>query len=1040
MTRCRVGVHGRNDYHFYDADYEVLRRAKIETLKMMSHTVDDVYRRARTINPKMEFIVRLFDDRIRNRQRVSPQEFVERMVPRINQLRSWVTKFEIHNEPNHHTGLEGWGATDQDARDFLQWYMEVLRRLRQAAPWAKFGFPGLAVGDYPHRDRAWLEICRPAIEASDWLGVHCYWQFDNMRHPEWGLRFRLYHDMFPDKPIEITEFGDSTNKDYPGTKTPDQIAQEYYEYYTLLQDYPYVRSASAFILSSPDREWWAFAWRTESGQILPIADRVAQVSRVDRPPANMWKVQWVQYDIPDTIPIGEGSVASFVLRNVGVETWRNTGPHRIRLGYHWYDLNGKPVAADRDVRTELPQPVHPGETVSIQKAVVIPPAWPGTYILRWDLVEEGKSWFVQRGNRPLDVRVKVVVTETSKRTFPETGKTVEQPFLSFFYRYGLDITGYPITDVLVENGVRTQYWQRVAMEEHEPGKVRLKLIGQEVLRLRSQVADLLERLAKAGETPHLEPPPIHNIINDLPRDPSGMIKRPLEGIRYIVFDHTAIQGQVSVRRIAEINRERLPGIPYHYYVDVDGTIYQTEPLDEVVTRREDHYYGIRVGMAGNFSESIPNDDQLKSAAHLTAWLLHKFNLTENAVKGTSEFIDSESPGRNWLEGPRWKDMLLARVRELLKETTPTESAVDTDEIESVLASLRQEMQAQVQIRNALMAQLQAQRQINQSLNEKLRQSHEEIGRLQATLDHLQSLLKSLQPTEGGEKPPEGGEERIPKPPLVDVVNTLPHKPDASYPMRPLSQVTHITIHHSAAPANLSVERIARWHVEHHGWPGIGYHFYITPDGTIYQTNYLTTMSNHVYMNNAYTVGVCVAGDFDSGLPTPAQVEATARLVAWLMQELHIPLEHVMGHKEYPHNTTHCPGIKWLEQERWKEILMERIKQILRGELDVSASKPIFHYMLFWQHDGTWARQDWLNSINYVARYHPTMGFSPDDAMHAQRVTIVGGPLGVSEEVERRLILAGCRVRRVAGENEEATKALLDRLAEEGDPFLSDGNN
>ncbi len=1037
MARCRVGVHGRNDVRFYDADYEVLRVAKIETLKMMSHTDVDVYRRAREINPNVEFIVRLFmpehQNLMKDGRRITPQEFVAYMAPIINRLRPWVKKFEIHNEPNHHTGLEGWGATDDHARDFLQWYLEVLRRLRQVAPWAQFGFPGLAPGDYPHRDRAWLAICRPAIEQSDWLGVHCYWQYDNMRHPEWGLRFRLYHDMFPNKPLEITEFGDSTNVSPEGTfralKADDHIAQEYADYYTLLLNYDYVRSASAFILSSPDPQWRPFVWRLESGRILPVAYAVGNVSRQRPQPVAVWKTEWVQVKIPGQIPLGVGTTCSFTLRNAGTETWKNTGPNRVRLGYHWYDAQGRPVPADQDIRAELPRPVGPGETVVIKDVRVVPPPWPGRYTLEWDLVEEGKAWFVSRGSPPYRVNVEVVLTPDSKRTFPETGKTVEQPFLAFFYQYGLDITGYPITDVIVENGMRTQYWQRLAMEEPEPGKVRLKLIGQELLDLRAKVRDLLKRLESGGVLPPVSPPAIVDVVDQLPRDPEGMIKRSLDEIRYVVFDHTAIEGQVSLERIARAHRERLPGIPYHYYIDLDGTIYQTEPLEDVVTRREDHLYGIRVGVAGNFSKTVPNEAQMEAAAHLTAWLLRRFHLTTDAVKGTSEFVVTESPGKNWLEGKKWKHMLLERVKQRLEGTLPPETGIDAGEIDAVLDTLRRELEEQRQLRDALMQQLQTQQAANKALRDELARAHEQMGQLQAALDRLQALLRSL--PAGGEP----GSQRVEKPPIQDIIDALPKNPEESYPTRSLSAITHITIHHSAAPANLDVERIAKWHVEHHGWPGIGYHFYITPDGTIYQTNHLTTMSNHVYMNNAYTVGICVAGNFDTALPTPAQIDAAARLVAWLTQELKIPLENVKGHKEYPRNTTRCPGLKWLEEERWKDILLARVRQVLRGEVDVSASKPIFHYMLFWQKADSWARQDWLNSINYVARYRPTMGFSHDDAMHAQRVTIVGGPLGVSEEIEQKLIDAGCRVRRVAGTNEAETKALLDKLAEEGDPFL-----
>ncbi len=1025
MTRCRVGVHARNAPLFEEVDYEVLRIAKIETLKMMSINQDEVFRRAREINPKMEFIVRLYDERIGPGGHPTPQQFVERHIRRINQLRPWVEKFEIHNEPNHATGLEGWGPTDEDARDFRDWYMEVLRRFRQLAPWAKFGFPGLAVYDVPHRDRAWLQICRPAIEASDWLGVHCYWQYNNMRHPEWGLRFRIYHEMFPNMPIEITEFGDSTpNAD------PRNVAQEYREYYTLLQDYPYVRSASAFILSSPDPQWERFVWRKESGEILPIPYEVAKVPRVERP--RIWKAEWVSINVPDKIPIGIGSTASFVVRNVGTVTWPNTGPHRVRLGYHWYDAQGRPVAADKDIRTELPKPVAPDETVTIAPAPVVPPPWPGKYILVWDLVEEGRAWFGERGSPIVRMPVEVIVTDKSTRTFPETGKTVEQPFLSFFYTYGLEITGYPITDVIVENGMRTQYWQRVAMEEYRPGKVRLKLIGQELLNLRTQVRDLKRRL-QAARQGTISPPEIINVIQDLPRDPEGMIKRSLDDIRYIVFDHTATNFSVPLRVIAEKHREHWPGITYHYFIDFDGKIYQTEPLDEVVIRREDYLKGIRVGMAGNFSEGVPNDTQLDAAAHLTAWLLQRFGLDTEAIKGTSDFVLTESPGKNWRSGARWRDMLVDRVRKWLA-TVQSPPSVDTEEVEKVLTELQEALQKQEELRASLLKELEAQREDNASLREQLALAHERIGELQAALDNLRDLLRHLGAETPAERP---GTDHVPRPPIRDVVDELPKHPEKTYPTRSLSDITHIAVHHSAASPNIPVEAIARYHVEHNKWPGIGYHFYVGPDGTIYQTNRLTTMSNHVYMNNAYTVGVCVAGNFQETLPTPAQLQATAHLIAWLTRLLNIPLEHVKGHREFPHNESHttCPGDEWLGGFRWHDMLLGRVKRILAGQLE-PPPQPIYHYMLFWQHGDTWARQDWLNSINYVARYRPTMGFSADEAAHAQKVTIVGGPLGVSTETEQHLREAGCIVRRIAGANEEETKAILDRLAEEGDPFIS----
>jgi putative cell wall-binding protein len=51
------------------------------------------------------------------------------------------------------------------------------------------------------------------------------------------------------------------------------------------------------------------------------------------------------------------------------------------------------------------------------------------------------------------------------------------------------------------------------------------------------------------------------------------------------------------------------------------------------------------------------------------------------------------------------------------------------------------------------------------------------------------------------------------------------------------------------------------------------------------------------------------------------------------------------------------------------------------------------------------------------------------------VTIVGGPLGVSKEVEEWLKANGCKVDRIAGKNESETKQILDELVRRDKRFL-----
>ncbi|MFN2165568.1 MAG: N-acetylmuramoyl-L-alanine amidase, partial [Anaerolineae bacterium] len=206
------------------------------------------------------------------------------------------------------------------------------------------------------------------------------------------------------------------------------------------------------------------------------------------------------------------------------------------------------------------------------------------------------------------------------------------------------------------------------------------------------------------------------------------------------------------------------------------------------------------------------------------------------------------------------------------------------------------------------------------------------------------------------------------------------------------------------------------------------------DGTVYQTNRMETISWHVANNNHYTVGVCVSGDFTYAVPPDTQVGSAARLVAWLMDELDVPEDRIMGHKEYPENDTSCPGETWLKGKKWKDILLSQVQSVRGG--GAGARKALNHYMLFWQKPDAWAQQDWEAAVKYIGRFRPTAGFSTDDARAAEYVTIVGGVAGVSYEAEQLLRASGCQVERLAGVDFADTKRILDELADSGRRFLN----
>jgi len=98
-------------------------------------------------------------------------------------------------------------------------------------------------------------------------------------------------------------------------------------------------------------------------------------------------------------------------------------------------------------------------------------------------------------------------------------------------------------------------------------------------------------------------------------------------------------------------------------------------------------------------------------------------------------------------------------------------------------------------------------------------------------------------------------------------------------------------------------------------------------------------------------------------------------------------------------------------------------------------KPIYHYLLFWAHGEEWAVRDWLNAINYIGVFRPTVGFSAEDAAQAQYVTIVGSTSGVSQKVQDALKAAGCHVERIVAKDDAEMKRILDTMAQQGRRFL-----
>jgi hypothetical protein len=128
--------------------------------------------------------------------------------------------------------------------------------------------------------------------------------------------------------------------------------------------------------------------------------------RIAEPDVAQWyRVTYTASPIPSIAPNAKG-YTTVTLRNDGLMTWQPGGARPIALSYHWLDATTGKVVRYNGLRTALPRPISPGETMSL-RAVVQAPDKVGVYVLAWDMVQEHTGWFSEWGNPVPETRVEV---------------------------------------------------------------------------------------------------------------------------------------------------------------------------------------------------------------------------------------------------------------------------------------------------------------------------------------------------------------------------------------------------------------------------------------------------------------------------------------------------------------------------------------------------------------------------------------------------------------------------------------------------------
>ena len=117
--------------------------------------------------------------------------------------------------------------------------------------------------------------------------------------------------------------------------------------------------------------------------------------------------------------------------------------------------------------------------------------------------------------------------------------------------------------------------------------------------------------------------------------------------------------------------------------------------------------------------------------------------------------------------------------------------------------------------------------------------------------------------------------------------------------------TEVIILHHADADKCSVEDIHSWHLQR-GWSGIGYHFLVRKDGSVYRGRPEDAIGAHTTGNNINSIGICFEGRYTIQTMLEAQIKAGQELVSYLKNKYGIT--KVKKHKDFM--ATDCPGDKF----------------------------------------------------------------------------------------------------------------------------------
>lgn len=110
----------------------------------------------------------------------------------------------------------------------------------------------------------------------------------------------------------------------------------------------------------------------------------------------------------------------------------------------------------------------------------------------------------------------------------------------------------------------------------------------------------------------------------------------------------------------------------------------------------------------------------------------------------------------------------------------------------------------------------------------------------------------------------------------------------------------LILHHAAGDG--SVEAVHKAHLAR-SWYGIGYHYYIRKDGSIWRGRPEGSVGSHTVGKNTVSIALCFEGNFENETMSEVQLAAGKTLIADILSRYHGI--RVTSHRD--HDATACPG-------------------------------------------------------------------------------------------------------------------------------------